>query len=133
MKRTKATPQGERQQQAQGERRGQTDEEETETWSRHCRFISLALCKKRCRAPQYEAGDKHQQALLQGLGLHEESKTVNCAAMNEEEIEQEEDEDILEAATLNYMLLDRSHGQYQAKGGQTSRQVFERSGRASML
>ena len=65
---------------------------------------------------QHEAGGKHRQALLQGLGLNEDSKTVNSEAMKEEELSQEEDEKFLEAeeesvqkfaATLNYMSLDR--------------------------
>ena len=49
------------------------------------------------------------------FGVARRIETVNCAATKEEEINQEEDEDILEAATLNYMLVDRSHGQYQVK------------------
>ena len=47
---------------------------------------------------QHEAGGKHRQALLQGLGLNEDSKSVNSEAMKEEEeLSQEEDEKFLEA------------------------------------
>ena len=62
---------------------------------------------------EYEGSDKHRRALLAGLGLNEESKAVNSAAVRPEEIGQEEDTDMLDAseakrfrslaATLNYM------------------------------
>ena len=65
------------------------------------------------------------KALLEGLGLHEELKAVNSAAMKPEEINQEEDTELLDAyetkrfrslaATLNYMSADRSDVQYAAK------------------
>ena len=64
-------------------------------------------------------------ALLRGLVLSDDSKTVNSAAMKEEELCQDEDEEILGAeeakqfrslsATFNYMSLDRSDVQYAAK------------------
>ena len=63
-----------------------------------------------------EASDRRRQALLEGLGSIEESKTVNSAAVEPEEIGQEEDGEMLEgmektrfrnmAATLNFMSLD---------------------------
>ena len=66
----------------------------------------------------YEASGKHRQALLEGLGLSEESKTVNSAAVKPEEIGKEEDANMLDeaqrkqfknlAATLNCMSLDGS-------------------------
>ena len=59
------------------------------------------------------------------MGLNEESKAVNSAAVKPEEIGQEEDTDMLDAseakrlrslaATLNYMSSDRSDVQYAAK------------------
>ena len=71
---------------------------------------------------EYEGSDKHRQALLEGLGLNEESKAVNSAAVKPEEIGQEEDTEMLDAsetkrfrslaATLNYMSSDV---QYAAK------------------
>ena len=74
---------------------------------------------------EYECSDKHRRALLEGLGLNEESKTVNSAAVKPEEIGQAEDTDMLDAseakrfrslaATLNYMSSDRSDVQYAAK------------------
>ena len=74
---------------------------------------------------EYEGSDKHRRALLEGLGLNEESKAVNSAAVKPEEIGQEEDTDMLDAseakrfrslaATLNYMSSDRSDVQYAAK------------------
>ena len=69
--------------------------------------------------------DKHRRALLEGLGLNEESKAVNSAAVKPEEMGQEEDTEMLDAsetkrfrslaATLNYMSSDRSDVQYAAK------------------
>ena len=74
---------------------------------------------------EYEDSDKHRRALLEGLGLNEESKVVNSAAMKPEGIRQEEDTDMLVAsdarrfrslaATLNYLSLDRSDMQDAAK------------------
>ena len=74
---------------------------------------------------EYEGSDKHRRALLEGLGLKEESKAVNSAAVKPEETGQEEDTDVLDAseakrfrslaATLNYMSSDRSDVQYAAK------------------
>ena len=74
---------------------------------------------------EYEGSDKHRRALLEGLGLNEESKAVNSAAVKLEEIGQEEDTEVLDAseakrfrslaATLNYMSSDRSDVQYAAK------------------
>ena len=74
---------------------------------------------------EYEGSDKHRQALLQGLGLNEESKAANSAAVKPEEIGQEEDTEMLDAsetkrfrslaAMLNYMSSDRSDVQYAAK------------------
>ena len=70
---------------------------------------------------EYEGSDKHRQALLEGLGLNEESKAVNSAAVKPEET----DTEMLDAsetkrfrslaATLNYMSSDRSDVQYAAK------------------
>ena len=69
--------------------------------------------------------DRHRQALLEGLGWSEESKTVNSAAVKSEEIGQVEDVETLEgkestkfrslAAMLNHMRSDRSEVQYFAK------------------
>ena len=39
---------------------------------------------------QHEAGGKHRQALLRGLGLDEDSKTVNSEAIKEEELSHSE-------------------------------------------
>ena len=74
---------------------------------------------------EYEGSDKHRPALLEGLGLNEESKAVNSAAVKPQEIGQEEDTEMLDApetkrfrslaATLNYMSSDRSDVQYAAK------------------
>ena len=74
---------------------------------------------------EYQAGDKHRQAFLRGLGLNDDSKTVNIEAMKEEELRQDEDEEILGAeearqltslaATLNHMCVGRSVMQYAAK------------------
>ena len=74
---------------------------------------------------EYEDSDKHRHALLEGLGLNEESKAVNSAAVKPEEIGQEDDTEMLDAsetkrsrslaATLNYMSSDRSDVQYAAK------------------
>ena len=74
---------------------------------------------------EYEGSDKHRRALLEGLGLNEESKAVNSAAVKPEEIGQEEDTEMLDtsetkrfrslAATLNYMSSDRSDVQYATK------------------
>ena len=44
-----------------------------------------------------EGSDKHRQVFLEGLGLNEESKAVNSAAMKPEEINQEEDAETLDA------------------------------------
>ena len=38
---------------------------------------------------EYEGSEKHRRALLEGLGLNEESKAVNSAAVKPEEIGQE--------------------------------------------
>ena len=61
-----------------------------------------------------------------GLGLSEESQTVNSTAVQPEEIGQEEDANMLDeaerkkvrnlAVTLNHMNLDRSDVQDAAKG-----------------
>ena len=74
---------------------------------------------------EYEGSDKHRRALLESLGLNEESKAVNSAAMKPEEIGQAEDTDMLDAseakrfrslaATLNYVSSERSDVQYAAK------------------
>ena len=73
---------------------------------------------------EYESSDKHRRALLEGLGLNEESKAVNSPAVKTEEIGQEEDTEMFAsetkrfrslAATLNYMSSDRSDVQYAAK------------------
>ena len=69
---------------------------------------------------EYEAGDKHQHALLRGLGLSDDSKTVNSVGMKQEELSQDEDEEILGAeealrslaATSNNKKLDGSGVQY---------------------
>ena len=99
---------------------------------------------------EYEARDKHRQAQLELLGLGEESKTVNCAAVKPEDIGQEEDANILDeverkkfrrlAATLICMSFDRSDVQYDGESdtreveetGEGS-QRSERSGRSDVL
>ena len=45
---------------------------------------------------EHEGSDQHRQALLAGLGLNEESKAVNSAAVKPEEINQEEDTEMLD-------------------------------------
>ena len=72
-----------------------------------------------------EASDNRRQALLEGLGSIEESKTVNSAAVKPEELGQEEDGEMREgtektrfrrlAATLDHMSLDRSDVQHATK------------------
>ena len=47
---------------------------------------------------EYEGSDTHRQALLDGLGLNEESKAVNSAAVKPEEIGQEEDTEMFNAS-----------------------------------
>ena len=74
---------------------------------------------------EYEGSDKHRRALLEGLGMNEESKAVKSAAVKPEEIGQEEDTNMLDeseakrfkslAATLNYMSSDRSDVQDATK------------------
>ena len=55
---------------------------------------------------EYEGSDKHRQALLEGLGLNEESKAVNSAAVKSEENGQEEDTEMLDAsATKRFRSL----------------------------
>ena len=106
---------------------------------------------------EYEGSDKNRQALLEGLGLNEESKAVNSAAVKPEEIGQEEDTEMFDAsetkrfrclaATLNHMSSDRSNVQYAAKEVCTrmanstrgswkrfekSRQILERSRESDM-
>ena len=76
-------------------------------------------------ALEHEASDKHRQALREGLGLNEESKTVSSAAVQPEDVKEEEDVEVLNeaeklkfrslAATLNFLSLDRSDVQYAAK------------------
>ena len=73
---------------------------------------------------EYQGSDKQRRALLEGLGLNEQSKAVNSAAVKPEEIGQEEDTEMLDgsetkrfrslAATLNFMSSDRSDVQYAA-------------------
>ena len=73
----------------------------------------------------YEDSDKHRRVLLEGLGLNDESKAVNSAAVKPGEIGQQGDTDVLDAleakrfkslaATLNYMSSDRSDAQHAAK------------------
>ena len=47
---------------------------------------------------EYEGSDKHRRALLEGLGLIEESKAVNSATVKPEEMGHEEDTEILDAS-----------------------------------
>ena len=47
---------------------------------------------------EYEGSNKHRRAWLEGLGLNEESKAVNSAAVKPEEIGPEEDTDKLDAS-----------------------------------
>ena len=87
---------------------GGRDVREIEILGRHLRWTEEGL--------EYEASDKHRQALLEGLGF---------SAVKSEEIGQAEDEEILEGteqtrfrslvATLEYMGLDRSDVQHAAK------------------
>ena len=67
---------------------GKRDVREIETLGRSLRWTEEGL--------ECEASDKRRQALLEGLELSEESKTVNSAAAKPEEIGQEEDEEMLE-------------------------------------
>ena len=62
---------------------------------------------------EYEGSDKHRQALLEGLGLNEESKSVNSAAVKPEEIGQEEDTEMFAG---HAKFLDCWFGGYTAKG-----------------
>ena len=92
---------------------------------------------------EYEGTHKHRQALLEGLGLNDESKAVNSADVKSEEIGQEEDTEMLDAsetkrfrslaATLNYMSLDRSDVQYAAKEVCTKRRLEEAEKGSQML
>ena len=89
---------------------GKKDVDETEILARNLTWTEEGL--------EYEGSDKHHRAMLEGLGLNEESKAVNSAAVNPEEIGQEEDPEVLDvsetkrfrsfAATLNFMSSDRS-------------------------
>ena len=89
---------------------GKNDVHETEILARNLTWTEEGL--------EYEGSDKHRRAMLEGLGLNEESKAVNSAAVNPEEIGQEEDPEVLDvsetkrfrsfAATLNFMSSDRS-------------------------
>ena len=45
---------------------------------------------------EHEGSDKHRRALPEGLGLNEESKAVNSAAVKPEEIGQEEEKEMLD-------------------------------------
>ena len=62
---------------------------------------------------EYEGCDKHRQALSEGFGLGEDSKTVNSAAVKPEEMGQEEDEKMLEGTERDDVHL--SHVKYAAK------------------
>ena len=44
---------------------------------------------------EYEASEKHLQALVEGVGLSQESKTINSAAVKPEEMGREVDEEML--------------------------------------
>ena len=91
---------------------GKRDVREMEILGRNMRWTREGL--------EYEASEKKRQALLEGLGLSQESKMVKL-----EEIGREEDEEMLEgtektrfrsfAATLKYMSLDKSDVQDAAK------------------
>ena len=51
---------------------GRRDVQEIEILGQTLRWTEQGL--------EYEAGDKHRQALLRGLELNDESKTINSAA-----------------------------------------------------
>ena len=76
----------------QGACSGKRDVHENELLGRSLRWTEDGL--------EYEASDKHRQALLEGLGLSEESKKGNSAAVKPEEIGQEADEEMLEGVGL---------------------------------
>ena len=105
---------------------------------------------------EYGGSDKHRRALLEGLGLSEESKAVNSAAVKPEEISQEEDTEMLEAseterfrslaATLNYLnskvgrAIRREGGVHedgesdsrQLQEAEEGRQILEKSGESDV-
>ena len=59
---------------------------------------------------EYEGSDKHRRALLEGLGLNEESKAVNSAAVKPEEIGQEEDKEMLDASEAFFQEIQKFGG-----------------------
>ena len=69
---------------------GKRDVHEIEILGRHLTWTEEGL--------EYEGSDKHRQALLESLGLNEESKAVNSAAVKPEEMGQEEDTEMLDAS-----------------------------------
>ena len=70
---------------------------------------------------EYEGSDRHRQAFLEGLGLNEESKAVNNAAMKPEEIDQEEDTEMLDSSETQKI---------QKFGGDVELHEFGQVGRA---
>ena len=69
-----------------------------------------------------EAGEKHRQALLRGLGASGESEIVGSATVEKEEIDPKEDAELLEARSATMVrswaatLLERgSRAQYAAE------------------
>ena len=67
---------------------GKRDVREIETLGRGLRWREEGL--------EHVASDNNRQALLEGLGLSEGSKTVNRAAAKPEDVGEEEDEEMLE-------------------------------------
>ena len=105
---------------------GSDETEQRERSSQRCASGVISRCAEISEVEaEYEAGDKHRQALLRGLGFNDDSKTVNRAAMKKEKLNQDEDPEILGAeeakqfrslaATLNFMSLYRSDVQHAAK------------------
>ena len=89
---------------------GKRDVREMQILGRNVRWSDEGL--------EYEASDKHRQALMEGLALSKESKNVNSTAVKPEEIRREGDEEMLDGTEktdsgagrrrMNHMSLDRS-------------------------
>ena len=60
---------------------------------------------------KHEADKKHQQALLQGIGMSAESKTLRSVAVRTEDVDLQEDEESMEteSATKFRSLTTKEH------------------------
>ena len=74
---------------------------------------------------EYEGSDKHRRVLLEGLGLNEESKAVNSAAVKPEKISHEEDTEMFEESEKesSEVWRRRHEGGMHKNGASGSRQL----------